>query len=91
MLRETQWPAAEWREACSQNHSVIRVLWRLDHFLFQATRGFINHEKDEAMRQFALIQPQPWIAMPIRRNDRAFGAFRVAMQSPPPLRQRVVS
>src|SRR6266566_7949113 len=43
------------------------------------------------MSQFVFAEPQSRIAMPVRRNDRPFSAFGVAMQSPPPLRKRIIS
>src|SRR6266700_1583978 len=46
MFRETQWPAAERRETDSQDHSVVRVLGRIDYLLFHTTRGFVDHQKD---------------------------------------------
>src|SRR6202008_2018607 len=51
MLGETQRPATERRETGSQNHSVVRVLWRIDHFLFHTTCGLIHHKKDKPQRQ----------------------------------------
>src|SRR6266496_4227003 len=40
MFRETQWPAAEWRKTYAQNHSVVRVLRRIDDVLFYTGGGF---------------------------------------------------
>ena len=51
MFSKTQWPAAEWRETASQNHSVVRVLWRIDDFLLHTTRGLIHHEKHKPIRK----------------------------------------
>src|SRR6266700_1227429 len=42
------------------------------------------------MSQFVFAEPQSRIAMPVRRNDWPFSAFWVAMQSTPPLRERIV-
>src|SRR6266576_5475697 len=42
------------------------------------------------MSQFVFAEPQSRIAMPVRRNDRPFSAFWLAMQSTPPLPERIV-
>ncbi len=85
MLRVAQWPTPEWRETRSQDHSVVCVLGRLDDFLFHAAGGFVDHQEDEPARQLFVVQPQTWIAVPVRRNVWAFGAFGLAMQCAPPL------
>src|SRR6266487_869141 len=91
MLRVAQWPTPEWRETRSQDHSVVCVLGRLDDFLFHAAGGFVDHQEDEPARQLFVVQPQTWIAVPVRRNVWAFGAFGLAMQCAPPLRERVIA
>ena len=91
MLRVTQWAAAERRETGSQHHSVVRVLRRIDDFLFHATRGFVHHQKDQPPREIFFAHPQPRIVIQTRRNIRALGTFRLAVQSASPLCERLVS
>src|SRR6266567_4726563 len=90
MFGETQRPASERRETGSQNHSVVRVLRRIDHFLLYTTSGLVNHQEDEPVRQLLFVQPQPRIAMPVRRNIRSLCAFGLAVQRAPPLCERLV-
>jgi cob(I)alamin adenosyltransferase len=49
MIRKTERAAPERSEARPHHHSEISVLERADDFLFETTRGFINHEKHEAI------------------------------------------
>src|SRR6266550_3902774 len=42
-LREAQWPATPGRKTGAKNHSVIGILRRSDHILFQTTRRFVDH------------------------------------------------
>src|SRR5436190_21265158 len=49
-LREAQWPATPGRKTGAKNHSVIGILRRSDHILFQTTRRFVDHLKHQAIR-----------------------------------------
>src|SRR5213079_3188227 len=51
MFGKTQWPATNRCKTGSQNHSVIRILGRIDDSLFHATSGLIHHQKDEPVSQ----------------------------------------
>src|SRR5215216_3057299 len=62
MFRETQWAASERRETGSQNHSVVRVLRRIDNVLLHTARGFVDHEEDQAVCQLLFVQAQTRIA-----------------------------
>src|SRR5260370_40462260 len=62
MFGETQWPTPERRETGSKNHSVVRVLRRIDDFLLHATRSFVDHQEDEPMRQVLFAGPQKRVA-----------------------------
>src|SRR5207249_10624252 len=86
----TQRPTTEGRETGSQNHSVVRILRRIDYFLLHTTRGLIHHQKDKPVRERLFVQPQTGIAVPIRWNIRALGAFEFAVQRAAPLSERVV-
>ena len=55
MLGETQRSAAIRGESGSENHSVIRVLGRIYHFFFNATRRFIDHQKHQAIRKIDIV------------------------------------
>src|SRR6266496_2864559 len=93
MFGETQRPTTERREACPQNHSVVRVLRGFDDFLLHATRGLIQHQEDKPVPERLFVQPQTGIAVPIRfrsRGIRALGAFEFAVQRAAPLSERVV-
>src|SRR5204862_4497488 len=55
VFRISQRPAAERRETSSQNHSVIRILGRIDDSLFHATSGLIYYQKNQPVSQLFFI------------------------------------
>jgi hypothetical protein len=57
VFRESQGPAAKGRKTGPQNHSVIRILWRIDDSFFHATSGLIHREQNEPMSQLLFIEP----------------------------------
>src|SRR5437867_1752215 len=76
---ESQRPTTEWREAGPQNHSVVRVLRGIDDFLLHAPRGLIHHQEDKPVRERLFVQPQAWVAMPIRRDIWSLRALRLTV------------
>src|SRR4029077_16463128 len=65
MFREPQRPAAERREACAKNHSVISVFGRFDYTLLHTARRFIYHQKNKPPSQVLSNKLQSRIALPI--------------------------
>ncbi len=51
MVGETQGTAAQWRETGPEDHAVIRILGRGDDLFLEATRGFVDHQVNEAERE----------------------------------------
>src|SRR5262245_5878311 len=57
VFRESQRPAPKWRKTGPQNHSVVRILWRIDDSFVHAASGLIHREQNEPMSQLLFIEP----------------------------------